>query len=78
MVAVFWVAGWAMAMAGVLGLLGSTLLLLAVFLAGITLFSGLSWFACIDFIGMAVMKAWALAAARVAGTVRIYPGTPRG
>ena len=39
------------AMAGVLGLLGSTLILLAVLLAGTTLFSGISWFAVIDFIG---------------------------
>lgn len=38
-------------MAGVLGLLGSTLILLAVLLAGITLFSGISWFTVIDFIG---------------------------
>ena len=35
-------------LAGVLGLLGSTLILLAVLLAGITLFSGLSWFRVID------------------------------
>lgn len=34
-----------------LGLLGSTLMLLAVFLAGITLFSGISWFRVIDGIG---------------------------
>ena len=48
------------AMAGVMRLLGSTLLLLAVFLAGITLFSGLSWFSVIDVTGLAVMKttAW--------------------
>lgn len=39
------------AMAGVLGLLGSTLILLAGLLAGITLFSGISWFTVIDFIG---------------------------
>lgn len=39
------------AMAGSLGLLGSTLILLAVFLAGITLFSGISWFHVIDAIG---------------------------
>ncbi len=39
------------AMAGVLGLLGSTLLLLAAFLAGITLFSGVSWFRVIDLLG---------------------------
>ncbi len=41
------------AMAGSMGLLGSTLILLAVFLAGITLFSGLSWFRFIDGIGHA-------------------------
>jgi len=44
-------------MADVLGLLGSTLILLAVFLAGITLFTGLSWFRTIDVIGLAMMKA---------------------
>jgi len=41
------------AMADSLGLLGSTLILLAVFLAGITLFSGISWFRVIDGIGFA-------------------------
>lgn len=43
-------------MADVLGLLGSTLLLLAVFLAGITLFSGISWFRVIDWTGTLGMK----------------------
>ena len=38
-------------LASVLGLLGSTLILLAVLLAGTTLFSGISWFTVIDFIG---------------------------
>jgi S-DNA-T family DNA segregation ATPase FtsK/SpoIIIE len=38
-------------LAGVLGLLGSTLILLAALLAGITLFSGLSWFRVIDLVG---------------------------
>jgi S-DNA-T family DNA segregation ATPase FtsK/SpoIIIE len=38
-------------LAGVLGLLGSTLILLAVLLAGITLFTGLSWFRVIDLVG---------------------------
>ena len=38
-------------LAGVLGLLGSTLILLAILLAGITLFSGLSWFKVIDLVG---------------------------
>ena len=39
------------AMASSMGLLGSTLILLSVFLAGITLFSGISWFRVIDTIG---------------------------
>ncbi len=34
-----------------LGESGATLLLLAIFLAGITLFTGLSWFALMDFVG---------------------------
>ena len=38
-------------MAGSMGLLGSTLILLSVFLAGITLFTGISWFKVIDAIG---------------------------
>ncbi len=46
------------AMAGSMGLLGSTLILLAVFLAGITLFSGLSWFRFIDGIGQASLFAY--------------------
>ena len=42
--------------ASVLGLLGSTLLLLAVFLAGITLFSGLSWLGVMDLIGAGMLN----------------------
>ena len=42
-------------MAGSLGLLGSTLILLSVFLAGITLFSGISWFRVIDSLGVAAI-----------------------
>lgn len=42
-------------MASSLGLLGSTLILLAVFLAGITLFSGISWFRVIDTTGSVVL-----------------------
>ena len=45
-------------MAGSMGLLGSTLILLAVFLAGITLFSGLSWFRFIDGIGQTTLFAY--------------------
>jgi S-DNA-T family DNA segregation ATPase FtsK/SpoIIIE len=45
-------------MAGSMGLLGSTLILLAVFLAGITLFSGISWFRFIDGIGQAALFAY--------------------
>ncbi len=41
-----------------LGLLGSTLILLAVFLAGITLFSGISWFRVIDGIGSTTLFAY--------------------
>ncbi|MBE9567704.1 MAG: DNA translocase FtsK 4TM domain-containing protein [Proteobacteria bacterium] len=46
------------AMASSLGLLGSTLILLALFLAGITLFSGISWFRVIDGIGQATLLAY--------------------
>ncbi len=52
-------------MAEVLGLLGSTLLLLAVFLAGITLFSGLSWFAALDQLGRVSLLAYGWVSARV-------------
>lgn len=45
-------------LAGVLGLLGSTLILLAVLLAGITLFSGLSWFRVIDLAGAFVLAVY--------------------
>jgi len=45
-------------LAGVLGLLGSTLILLAVLLAGITLFSGLSWFKVIDLVGAFVLAVY--------------------
>lgn len=40
------------------GVLGSTLLLLAIFLAGITLFSGLSWLGVMDFIGEAILRSY--------------------
>jgi len=42
----------------VLGLLGSTLLLLALFLAAITLFTGLSWFELMDIVGRGVLVIW--------------------
>lgn len=41
----------------ILGNSGATLLLLAVFLAGITLFSGLSWIALLDFVGKWTLNA---------------------
>ena len=53
------------AMAGSMGLLGSTLILLAVFLAGITLFSGISWFRVIDSIGFVTMWVYGRAYAGV-------------
>jgi len=43
-------------MATGMGVLGSTLLLLAVFLAGITLFTGLSWLGVMDAIGSALLN----------------------
>ena len=43
-------------LASVLGLLGSTVLLLAVFLAGVTVFSGLSWFGVMDSIGSIMLR----------------------
>ena len=46
------------AMAGDLGLLGSTLILLSVFLAGMTLFSGVSWFQVIDMTGQITLKVY--------------------
>lgn len=42
-------------MVSVMGLLGATLISLAVFLAGITLFSGISWLSVIDVIGVAAL-----------------------
>jgi len=45
-------------LASVLGLLGSTLLLLSVFLAGVTLFSGLSWLGVMDVTGSGLLKAY--------------------
>lgn len=51
-------------MAGSLGLLGSTLLLLAVFLAGTTLFSGISWLRLIDMIGVCSVVAYSFTRSR--------------
>ncbi|MDX1608877.1 MAG: DNA translocase FtsK 4TM domain-containing protein [Halofilum sp. (in: g-proteobacteria)] len=53
----------------VLGLLGSTLLLLALFLAAVTLFTGLSWFDTMDFLGRLVLAAWGRLL-RLAGALR--------
>jgi len=43
-------------MAAALGVLGSTLILLAVFLAGITVFTGLSWLRVMDMIGDSLLR----------------------
>ncbi len=56
-------------MAGVLGLLGSTLMLLAVLLAGITLFSGLSWFRVIDVTGAFTYAIYAWVGRRIMAVV---------
>ncbi len=45
-------------LAAIFGLLGSTLLILAFFLAGVTLFSGLSWLGVIDMTGSAFILAY--------------------
>ena len=55
------------AMAEALGLLGSTLILLAVFLAGITLFSGISWFRVIDTIGYATLVSYYWVSTKILG-----------
>jgi len=43
-------------MASALGVLGSTLLLLSIFLAGITVFTGLSWISLMDLTGDSLLK----------------------
>ncbi len=48
----------------VVGHLGSTLLMLALFLSGITLFSGVSWLGLMDKIGAGALAAWAWFLAR--------------
>lgn len=45
-------------MASALGVLGSTLLLLSIFLAGITVFTGLSWISLMDLIGDSLLKSF--------------------
>lgn len=45
-------------LAAMFGLLGSSLLLLALFLAGITLFSGLSWIGVMDMTGSGILSAY--------------------
>ena len=45
-------------MASSLGILGSTLILLAVFLAGITVFTGLSWISLMDFLGEGLLRSF--------------------
>ncbi len=57
-------------MAGSLGLLGSTLILLAVFLAGITLFSGISWFRVIDTTGIGTLFSYNWIQARVVAFIK--------
>jgi S-DNA-T family DNA segregation ATPase FtsK/SpoIIIE len=52
-------------LANSLGLLGSTLILLALFLAGMTLFSGISWFKVIDAIGLATLKVYQWLASKI-------------
>jgi len=53
-------------LAASLGVLGSTLILLAVFLAGITLFTGLSWIGVMDFIGDGLLRSYEWLYAKIA------------
>ncbi|HEY9052072.1 MAG TPA: DNA translocase FtsK 4TM domain-containing protein, partial [Gammaproteobacteria bacterium] len=52
-------------LASVLGLLGSSLLLLAILLAGITLFSGLSWLGVMDLMGASMLSTYEWAQLKV-------------
>jgi DNA segregation ATPase FtsK/SpoIIIE, S-DNA-T family len=52
-------------MAAVLGVLGSTLILLAVFLAGITVFSGLSWLRVMDLTGEGLLNSFDWISAKI-------------
>jgi len=52
-------------LASMLGLLGSTLLLLSVFLAGITLFTGLSWLGVMDMVGAGLLSAYEWSQSRI-------------
>ena len=45
-------------LAGITGFMGATLFLLALMLAGITLFSGLSWLGMMDALGALSLRAW--------------------
>ncbi|WP_349431122.1 DNA translocase FtsK 4TM domain-containing protein [Methylomarinum sp. Ch1-1] len=56
----------------ILGDSGATLLLLAIFLAGITLFTGLSWFALMDFVGKYSLLACTLLYRKVTEQLRGY------
>ncbi len=53
-------------MAASMGVLGSTLILLAVFLAGITVFSGLSWLGLMDIIGEGLLRTFDWTRSRIA------------
>lgn len=46
------------ALSGIFNELGATLLLLAVFLGGVTLFTSMSWFALMDTVGMYSLQVW--------------------
>lgn len=53
------------ALINIFGLLGSTLLLLAVLMAGVTLFSGLTWIGMMDMIGILCIKAFDMVASKL-------------
>ncbi|MDH5392297.1 MAG: DNA translocase FtsK 4TM domain-containing protein [Gammaproteobacteria bacterium] len=53
------------ALIDVFGLLGSTLLLLAVLMGGVTLFTGLTWLGIMDVIGMLCLKMFELSVSKI-------------
>ena len=65
-------------LAGGLGMLGSTLLLLSVFLAGVTLFTGLSWLGVMDLIGQGALTAYDWIRYRIQQRIELHQDKQEG
>ena len=61
-----------------LGLLGSSLLLLAVFLAGVTLFTGLSWLGVMDMVGVGALAAYEWIRGRIQQRIELHQDKQEG